>query len=387
MCFCEYGWKIKVNYIHILPIYYMDVFKWLENLKREEYYMINDELKKVQSTIEMVSSQKKDIEQGKMKIEEIDSDAILELLHQSYMSGDSDSQWEDIYIKISRLLKSNILNKDKESTLLTFKAAEDSLNIKLNMLMNEKVIIDAYKESAHQAYDSHRYKTARKPAFFQGKGVVYTVITGDYDRLNEPDYVDEKFDYICLTNNTSLTSKVWKIKLIENPDNLDNVRLARNHKILCNKYFSKYDYSIYVDGKLQIIGDFRKYILTYSNESPMLCFPHFVRDCAYEEAIACIQAGKDNPELIKNQMLHYSEEGYPVHDGLVDSACLVRNHHDERLNKVLECWWNEIKMWSRRDQLSFGYACWKNDFNYDMSDLFIYENEFVCKKRTWEQRF
>ena len=61
MYFCEYGWKIKVNYIHILPIYYMDVFKWLENLKREEYYMINDELKKVQSTIEMVSSQKKDM--------------------------------------------------------------------------------------------------------------------------------------------------------------------------------------------------------------------------------------------------------------------------------------------------------------------------------------
>lgn len=359
----------------------------MDCVKRGEGNMVNDELKKVQNTMEIIFSKKKDIEQGKLKIEEIDLNFILDILYQSYKFGDADSQWENLYNKISRLFRVYILNRDKENVLLTFNMVEDSLNIKLNMLKNEKIIIDTYREAAQKAYDNYKYKTSKKENIFNGKGVVYTVITGGYDQLNEPQYVDENFDYICLTDCASLNSKVWKIQIIENPDNLDNVRLARNHKILCNKYLSQYDYSIYVDGKLQIIGDLKKYILTYSSGSSMLCFPHFVRDCAYEEAIACITEGKDNPEIIKNQMMYYSEEGYPLHDGLVDSACLVRNHHDEKLNKVLECWWNEIKTWSRRDQLSFGYACWKNGFQYDMSDLFIYENEFVCKKRTWEQRF
>lgn len=349
--------------------------------------MVNDELKSLQNTIELVSSKRMDIERGKLEVIEIDLNYILDNLHRCCGMGDVDLQWEGIYNRISQLLKVNIINKDKENVILTFKAAEDALNIKRNILENEKVIIDAYKEASRNAYNNYKYNSTNKKDIFHGKGVVYTVITGSYDKLNEPEYVDEDFDYICLTNNPSLTSKVWKIQIIENPNNLDNVRLARNHKILCNKYLNQYDYSIYVDGKLQIMGDLRKYIHTYSNGSAMLCFPHFVRDCAYEEAIACVQAGKDNPEIIKQQMQHYCEEGYPVHAGLVDSACLIRSHRDEKLNKVLECWWDEIRTWSRRDQLSFGYACWKNDFHYDISDLFIYENEFICKKRTWEQRY
>jgi hypothetical protein len=36
--------------------------------------------------------------------------------------------------------------------------------------------------------------------------VVYTCITGDYDTLIEPRYVTEGFDYVCFTDNPSLTS-------------------------------------------------------------------------------------------------------------------------------------------------------------------------------------
>ena len=65
----------------------------------------------------------------------------------------------------------------------------------------------------------------------------------------------------------------------------------------------------------------------------MLCFPHFVRDCAYEEAIACIQYKKDNAQLILDQMQQYGDEGYPPRNGMIDSACLVRSHRSEELQK------------------------------------------------------
>ena len=56
---------------------------------------------------------------------------------------------------------------------------------------------------------------------------------------------------------------------------------------------------------------------------------------------------------------------------------MVRDLHDERVENVMETWWEEVLNGSKRDQLSFNYSCWKNDFVYDTSDLFSCENEYV----------
>lgn len=253
--------------------------------------------------------------------------------------------------------------------------------------IKDHAIVNLYMKNAREAYNRYSLHPMARENAFKGKGVVYTVITGEYDQLLEPLEVDENFDYICFTDNNKLSSKVWNIRIIENLEGLDQVRLARKHKILCYEFLNEYDYSVYVDGKIQIIGGLRKYIEKYSNGSPMLCFPHFSRDCAYEEASACIKHGKDAVATINNQMEKYGQEGYPIKNGLIDSACLVRQHHDLTLQKVMMCWWNEVRQKSRRDQLSIGYACWKNDFHYDVSDLFIYSNEYICKRRDREKPY
>jgi len=99
-----------------------------------------------------------------------------------------------------------------------------------------------------------------------------------------------------------LRSEVWDIRIIEIEENLDKVRTARKYKILCHEFLKEYDYSIYVDGKIQIIGDVRKYMERYSKGSPMLCFPHFLRKCAYEEAAICMKAEKEAASVIMKQM-------------------------------------------------------------------------------------
>ncbi|MDL2302121.1 DUF616 domain-containing protein, partial [Lachnospiraceae bacterium OttesenSCG-928-D06] len=172
-------------------------------------------------------------------------------------------------------------------------------------------------------------------------------------------------------------SDVWKIRLIENRAKLDFTRFARKHKILVHKYLAEYDYSIYVDGKIKIIGDFTQFIMKYSKGNPLLCFPHYERDCLYEEMEACVQLKKDDEFVMREQVTAYKQEGYPTHDGLIDSACLIRNHRDAQLCRVMEDWWNEVMRKSKRDQISFGYACWKNNFCYDICDLFIYDNDYT----------
>lgn len=263
--------------------------------------------------------------------------------------------------------------------------SEEKLRV-LDQKINQSVICH-YKEYARKAYEEYPFHSQQKKLVFQGKGVIYTVITGNYDELCTPQYIDDEYDYICFTDNRKLTSDIWSVRYVENMENLDRARLSRKYKILCHEFLKEYDYSIYVDGKIQIIGDLRKYIETYCRGSSMLCFPHFVRSCAYEEAKACIAIGKDTPEIIKKQMEGYEKEGYPVNNGLIDGACLVRQHHSSILQKVMECWWNEVKSKSRRDQLSIGYACWKNNFHYDLSDLYTYQNEYLRKSRNWEKPY
>lgn len=270
-------------------------------------------------------------------------------------------------------------------TTITEKAA----SIKEGNLINKDEITDfftirSYKNYARKAYEKHPSHLKPKKLAFQGKGVVYTVVTGNYDILHDPQYIDKDFDYICFTDNRNLTSPIWSFRYVENPEGLDDARLSRKYKILCHDFLKEYDYSIYIDGKIQIIGNLKKYMEKYSCGSPMLCFPHFVRNCAYKEAEICVGLRKDSAQIIQAQMEGYALEGYPANNGLVDCACLVRQHHSNTLQEIMVSWWNEVKNKSRRDQLSIGYICWKHSFLYDLSDLYTYQNDYLRNSRNWE---
>lgn len=214
---------------------------------------------------------------------------------------------------------------------------------------------------------------------FQGRGVIYSAITGNYDSIAEPQIIDERFDYLFFTNNPKLKSDVWKVIYIEDSE-LDNVRLARKIKILGYQFLQEYDYSIWIDGKIKIIGDVQRYIAQYAKQLPILCFPHYENNCVYEEEKKCEELAKDNVDVMRRQMERYRQEGYPANYGMIDSCILVRELNNLKLNQVMDFWWEEIKNESYRDQLSFNYAFWKNDFAYDTSPEMCYKNDFFMKK-------
>lgn len=222
--------------------------------------------------------------------------------------------------------------------------------------------------------EKHEQKDATP---FQGRGVVYSAVTGEYDDIKEPEFVSRDLEYVMFTDNPDITSDIWKVVLIHNENNLDNVRLARKIKIMGHEFLPEYDYSIWVDGKLTIKGDLREYIERYRKNQPILCFNHYANDCIYKEWETCVALEKDNPEVMAKQMARYRQEGYPEENGLVESGLMVRELHDERVRRVMETWWSEVLNYSKRDQLSFNYACWKRDFVFDTTDLFIYDNPYV----------
>ncbi len=216
------------------------------------------------------------------------------------------------------------------------------------------------------------------------KIVVYTAIFGGKDALIEPLFTSPDIDFVCFTD-SKFESINWQIR--ETPlEGPDPVRFARKHKVLAHKLFPEYEYSIWVDGNIIVRGDVHKLLDKVLANSNMAVYDHAYtkpdsRDCIYEEARVLIEMSKgpkykDDPELIQSQVARYKAEGYPEHAGLISSMELIRRHNSPDVVKVMEDWWHEIETGSRRDQLSFNYATWKNKFEPTIIHEDSRNNEF-----------
>lgn len=241
-----------------------------------------------------------------------------------------------------------------------------------------------YREYAGKRYAqwiySLRYEKTEQNAqkcFNAQNIVVYTAIMGEYDELKEPEYTGKGVSYVCYTNNRKLKSTNWNIEYIEN-DGLDNMHLAKMIKLKPHVYCKGFETSVWIDGSFQVKEDLRKYIDTYDRGRSILCFPHYQRNCIYEEAAACIYLQKGKKADIIKQISSYYRMGYPIEAGLYSLGCIVRNHQDESVQKLMLEWENELEKYSHRDQLSFPIVCWNNNYTPDICNLYIDNNPFLC---------
>lgn len=238
-------------------------------------------------------------------------------------------------------------------------------------------VFDKYK-IINEKYRSRYGKTEQKT--FVGRCAVYTVITGRYDDLRDPAFINPKWDYYCFTDDPDgYRSEVWNIRKLDHLENDPSrtQRYAKTHPFLL---LQEYDYTIYIDGKFCITGDIGEYMSMFSRGSSMLCFPHPDRQVLEDEVEAIkIRQGKaiGTEDELDKQVAGYRQDGYRDDVPLVESACLIRSNHDNKLNAVMEDWWNEILTKTDRDQLSLGYVCWKNGYSFDISPLDIYDNEYM----------
>ena len=217
------------------------------------------------------------------------------------------------------------------------------------------------------------------------KIAIYTSIFGKYDILHENQFKMEGVDYLCFTDE-DLQSSTWNV-IKSTPIYKDPNRNAKKYKILPHRYLKEYDYSIWIDGNILVISDIRDLVKT----NDYLVYDHNKthldpRNCLYEEYNVIIQLGqrnggnfKDNPEIMHKQVNKYLKEGYPPNNGLATNPILLRNHNNSEIVKNMEDWWTEIKYGSRRDQLSFNYIAWKNNFKFNYLEGDSRKNEYFLQ--------
>lgn len=212
--------------------------------------------------------------------------------------------------------------------------------------------------------------------------VVYTCITGHYDRLISHTYICDQWDYICFTDNKELLDKghpTWKIYPLQYTS-LDNTRNSRWHKVFPDLILSEYDVSLYVDANIDIFTrDLFEYvhcILLNNPDETLAIHKHFSRNCIYKEARECINLQLDCSNIINQHVLKLRELNYPKNNGLQENNIIYRRHHDSRIKGLMEEWWSWITNHSKRDQLSFNYVIWRQNFK-----IHIFKKQFARNPR------
>jgi hypothetical protein len=104
-----------------------------------------------------------------------------------------------------------------------------------------------------------------------------------------------------------------------------------------------------------------------SDRYSFAAFRHPKRDCVYQEIEACIGYRMDSLELLTSQKERYMRVGYPAHNGLFETGCVVRRQCSE-VRRLNESWFKEIYFGSCRDQVALPYALWRTGFK-DVSTI------------------
>lgn len=200
------------------------------------------------------------------------------------------------------------------------------------------------------------------------KLAVYTCVFGNYDEIKNPVFMSEYCDYYIVTDQEFPEKCKWnKVVPHSTPEGFEEWHPAiknRYYKMHPHELFEGYDYSIYLDGNIQPVTDLYPFLekMKYENKSIAL-HEHPIFRCLYDSGEHLKKIELVDCELMDKQLERYNAEGLPAKYGFFECGVIVRKHHEEKIIKIMDTWWDEYCKGVKRDQQSFTYALWKNGFN------------------------
>lgn len=241
--------------------------------------------------------------------------------------------------------------------------------LKVRAFFNRKIIEDYNLEYDFNHSYELEYKSKGKK--INGKVAVYTSIFGNYDSLIEPLYKSENCDYFAITDQNIPQDSVWKkydISKVAGFDKMDDYHKSKFCKMFPHVLFPEYEYSIWVDGNVQIVADLLP-LVDRTTDSCMATFKNPLHDCIYTEANYVICQNNVKVKQVLDQINAYKEMGFPKKFGMREFSIIVREHNNPECKKLMNDWWEQVNTYTMRDQLSFPYVLWKNGKNIDFVQL------------------
>jgi len=184
--------------------------------------------------------------------------------------------------------------------------------------------------------------------------VVYTACFGGYDNL-QPVTVDSDAQFVAFTD-SDVAVAGWEMVQVKASG--DPRRQARKEKTTPHLLFALADVWLWHDANVELLVSPELLVSEWLGYADLAAPLHPSRDCAYDEANACLRKGKDSGDVLNAQLRSYNDAGYPRHNGLAETRVVIRRNTED-VARFNAAWWREISTHSVRDQVSFNYAAWK----------------------------
>ncbi len=182
--------------------------------------------------------------------------------------------------------------------------------------------------------------------------VLFTVVTGKYEVLNELEISDPAVHAICFTDSPDLVSSTWEVVQFTPSFAGDPTRSQRLVKILGHPRLDAYDEWLYIDNSVRLTATPSAILDEWLNGSDLAIPNHSFRESNRDEFAVVQGDNLDSYERIEEQFQHYQEnfpallEERPLWTGMIARrpTPLVRDWADT--------WAKHVLRYSRRDQLS-----------------------------------
>jgi hypothetical protein len=179
----------------------------------------------------------------------------------------------------------------------------------------------------------------------------------------QPSIIDNDIDYHLFVDQTNFHRDIpgWhkhKILNFTSHSQFINRRNAKIYKVVPHLFLPNYDYYICLDSTHTVNVNPKLIIEKYLNESDIAVFRHKERDCVYDEGAEVSKIDFDNRELVERQLIFYKEKNYPVNNGLYELSARIQKNTEITQRLGLK-WWEQICMFSSRDQISFPFCCYQ----------------------------
>ncbi|KAK4740425.1 hypothetical protein R3W88_004122 [Solanum pinnatisectum] len=208
--------------------------------------------------------------------------------------------------------------------------------------------------------------------------VVASGIFDGYDTPHQPSNISARsqklFCFLMVKNVTVREDNdggewvgIWRLILLKHPPYDEPRRNGKVPKILTHRLFPQAQYSIWIDGKMELIVD------------PLLLLERYLWS---EKNTFAIAQHKHHRNVYEAADANKRRKRY-AH--IPEGAVIIREH--TALSNLFSClWFNEVHLFTPRDQLSFGYVVYRLGglFKFFMFPNCEYNSIFILHNHTRE---
>ena len=190
-----------------------------------------------------------------------------------------------------------------------------------------------------------------------GARVVYTAIVGGYeDLLEQPVARGSSVDFVCLTDDPSLRSDDWEVRLIDPALPADGIRSSRAVKIIGHPSLAAYAETLWIDNRVRLHVDPDELLGAWLDGHDLALPRHSFRADVVSEFQAVLDQGLDDSSRLYEQLTHYSALNPALLRDPVPWTGMLARRRSPEVDAAMAHWLQHVLRYSRRDQLSFVQA-------------------------------